>query len=259
MHALHAHFDWEGQSLPLPIARLLDDLPGLVFFIKDREGRYLWVNRSLVERSGKADKAELIGRRPSDLFPDALAARYERQDERVIELGKPQINLLELHLYPNRRRGWCLTNKYPAYRADGGQAAGVVGVSRDVEPTARGAADRGFPELARALDLIQQRLADPPSLAELAGACGLSAGRFSELSGRLFQLTPKQLILKARIDEALHLLATTGLPLSEIALATGFCDQSAFTRHFRRVTGLTPGAFAKDAAGRGSHGPRSVA
>lgn len=250
MQSLHAHFDWQDQSLPLPLQRLLDDLPGLVFFIKDREGHYLWVNRSLVERSGHTDKAEVIGRRPSELFPETLAAHYERQDRRVVEAGKPLTNLLELHLYPNRRRGWCLTNKYPIHRPGESQAAGLVGVSRDVETSARGAADRGFPELARALDLIQQRIADPPSLPELAAACGLSAGRFSELSARLFQLTPKQLILKARIDEALHLLSTTALPLSEIALATGFCDQSAFTRHFRRVTGLTPGAFAKSGAAR---------
>ena len=126
---------------------------------------------------------------------------------------------------------------------DGGGCAGVLGVSRDVEPSARGAADRGFPELAKALELVQRRIADPPRLSELAGSCGLSAGRFSELVGRLFDLTPKQLVLKARVDEALHLLSTTALPLSEVALATGFCDQSAFTRHFRKLTGTTPGAF----------------
>jgi AraC-like DNA-binding protein len=243
MNALHAHFDWQKQSLPLPIERMLDDLPGLVFFIKDREGRYLWVNRTLVERSGRHERAEVIGCRPSDLFPDGLARFYERQDERVVQTGKPLANLLELHLYANRRRGWCLTNKYPVFQPGGGGCAGVLGVSRDVEPSARGAADRGFPELAKALDLIQRRIADPPPLSELAETCGLSSTRFSELVNRLFHLTPKQLVLKARVDEALHLLATTNQPLSEIALATGFCDQSAFTRHFRKLTGHTPGAF----------------
>ena len=243
MNALHAHFDWQKQSLPLPIERMLDDLPGLVFFIKDREGRYLWVNRTLVERSGRHERAEVIGCRPSDLFPDGMARFYERQDERVVQTGKPLANLLELHLYANRRRGWCLTNKYPVFQPGGGGCAGVLGVSRDVEPSARGAADRGFPELAKALDLIQRRIADPPPLSELAATCGLSSTRFSELVNRLFHLTPKQLVLKARVDEALHLLATTNQPLSEIALATGFCDQSAFTRHFRKLTGHTPGAF----------------
>ena len=51
-----------------------------------------------------------------------------------------------------------------------------------------------------------------------------------------------------RVDEALHLLATTNDTLAEIALATGFCDQSAFTRHFRRIAGLPPGAFREMAA-----------
>lgn len=49
--------------------------------------------------------------------------------------------------------------------------------------------------------------------------------------------------MKVRLDEALHLLATTDRPLSDIALDTGFCDQSAFTRHFRRMTGVPPGTF----------------
>ena len=62
--------------------------------------------------------------------------------------------------------------------------------------------------------------------------------------------TPKQLVMKARIDESLHLLAAGEQPLSEIALATGFCDQSAFTRHFHRLTGMPPGAFRQQAKGR---------
>ena len=49
--------------------------------------------------------------------------------------------------------------------------------------------------------------------------------------------------MKVRLDEAMHLLATTPMSLADIALATGFCDQSAFTRHFRRLAGLPPGGF----------------
>jgi AraC-like DNA-binding protein len=49
--------------------------------------------------------------------------------------------------------------------------------------------------------------------------------------------------MKMRIDEALHLLLTTDRPLCDLALETGFCDQSAFTRHFRRMTGVPPGVF----------------
>lgn len=239
-----AQFNLFGTSSSLPLERLFDDLPSIAFFIKDRQGRYVVVNRTLVERCGFAEKAKLVGRRPSDFYATALAARYERQDQRVINSGRPMLDLLELHLYPSRQRGWALTNKYPVRDTATGEIQGVAGVSRDVETSPRGIEARGFTELAAALEQVQARIGDPPGIEELAAACGLSAHHFSQLVQRLFHLTPRQLVMKVRIDEALHLL-TTGESLTDIALATGFCDQSAFTRHFRRLTGLPPGEFRR--------------
>jgi len=240
---LIARLDLSGLHLGLPMERLFDELPNVVFFIKDRDGRYLAVNRTLMERCAMSDKAGLIGKRPHDLFPSALAERYERQDRRVVETGKPLMDSLELHLYPNRRRGWCLTNKYPVHDLSSGAVVGVAGVSRDVETSPRGLKARGFPELAAAIEQIHARIDNPPSTEELAEVCGLSHPQFVQLSRRIFSLTPYKLILKVRIDEALHLLAVTQDSLADIAFATGFCDQSAFSRQFRRFTGLPPGAF----------------
>jgi len=249
LHGLFAHLDLRGAALKLPLQELFDDLPNVAFFIKDRAGRYLAVNRTLVERCGFADKTEVLGKRPSELFPEPLAALYERQDERVVQSGKALRDQLELHLYPDRRRGWCLTNKYPITDAKTGAVAAIAGLSRDVESSKRGAESRGFPELSRALDALQARIADPPSIEELAALCRLSPAKFSRLVHRVFGLTPRQLALKVRLDEALHLLATTESSLADIALRTGFCDQSAFTRHFRRLSGLPPGIFRAQTTG----------
>jgi PAS domain S-box-containing protein len=243
IHSLAAHLALHGHTLALPLQRLFDDLPNVVFFIKDRAGRYVAVNRTLVERCGFADKSEVLGKLPSELFPAPLAAHYERQDRRVLQSGRAVLDQLELHFYPNRRRGWCLTNKYPIPDAKSGAVAAVAGLSRDVESSARGAESRGFPELARALDALQSRIGDPPGVAELAAICRVTPAKFSRLTQRVFGLTPRQLALKVRLDEALHLLATTDDSLADIAGATGFCDQSAFTRHFRRLAGLPPGVF----------------
>ena len=108
----------------------------------------------------------------------------------------------------------------------------------------------GLPELAHAIEVLQTRLQNPPEMSELAQLCGLSPVRFARLVQRVFHLTPRQVAMKMRLDEALHLLATTDHPLSDIALQTGFCDQSAFTRHFRRMTGVPPGIFRLQTAGR---------
>ncbi|WP_207910718.1 AraC family transcriptional regulator [Chthoniobacter flavus] len=248
MKGLTSLLEMDGLSLVLPLERVFDDLPNVVFFIKDRAGRYLAVNRALMERCALAEKARLVGKRPSDFFPTALAERYERQDRRVLESGKPVLDQLELHLYPNRGRGWCLTSKYPVLDRRTGKIAALMGISRDVEDSASRAASHGLPELAQAIEVLQTRLQDPPEMAELAELCGLSTVRFTRLVQRVFHLTPRQLAMKVRLDEALHLLATTDSSLSDIALETGFCDQSAFTRHFRRMTGVPPGIFRSQTA-----------
>jgi transcriptional regulator GlxA family with amidase domain len=48
---------------------------------------------------------------------------------------------------------------------------------------------------------------------------------------------------KLRLDEATRLLRETDRSLADIAMETGWCDQSAFTRHFSRYSGMSPGRF----------------
>jgi AraC-like DNA-binding protein len=52
-------------------------------------------------------------------------------------------------------------------------------------------------------------------------------------------------LLALRLQEARRLLATTDEALSDIALGTGFFDQSHFTKRFRKVIGMTPTQFRK--------------
>jgi PAS domain S-box-containing protein len=240
---LLARLDEHEADLVLPMERLFDDLPNVVFFVKDREGRYLWVNETLARRCGAESKSRLVGKKPSDVFPQPLASHYERQDQRVLHAGKSILHRLELHLYAGGQRGWCLTNKYPIRDRGTAKICAVMGISRDVETSARGAESRGYPELARAVEVMHEQIAAPAPIEELADLAGLSPARFTQLVQRLFHLTPRELSMKIRLDEAVHLLGTTDASLADIALATGFCDQSAFTRHFRRLTGLPPGVF----------------
>ena len=116
---------------------LFDALPDVVFFVKDAKGRYLVVNQTLADRCAGGDKTNLIGKKPSEVFPPALAASYTRQDEAVLASGKCVEHQLELHLYSGRITGWCLTSKHPLRSADG-RIAGVTGISRDLNaPTDR--------------------------------------------------------------------------------------------------------------------------
>jgi AraC-like DNA-binding protein len=218
---------------------LLDRLPEVVFFMKDGEGRYRAVNRTLVERLGRKDKSEVLGRTARDVFPPPLGDRYLDQDLAVCRGGREIVDLLELHLYPDRREGWCLTTKVPL-RDREGQVIGLVGLSRDAQaPLARGSLEG----LARALDLVHERYDQPLRVEALAARARLSPYQFTRRVRALFGLTPRQLVIRTRIDAARRMLREERASIGEIALACGYCDQSAFTRQFRAVVGLTPAQY----------------
>ena len=85
---------------------LFDALNDVAFFVKDREGRYLSINHTMVRRCGLRHKSDLLGKRALDVFPRALAEAYMAQDRQVIDSGTPIQKHLELHMYPTRSRGW---------------------------------------------------------------------------------------------------------------------------------------------------------
>jgi AraC family transcriptional regulator len=77
-------------------------------------------------------------------------------------------------------------------------------------------------------------------VADLAAMCRLSVSYFSAAFRRSFGYPPGQMLTRARVRQAQALMGTTILPLSQIALDCGFCDQSHFSRQFLRATGVTP-------------------
>ena len=222
------------------VEELFDSVPGTVFFVKDALGRYLMVNRTLVERCDRKSKNEIIGRTVAEVFPPELAARYAEQDRTVLRTGQRIINKLELHLYANHRSGWCLTSKMPL-RDQRGRVIGLAGLSRDIDaPSEKKLVP---PELAAAIESMHQDFDQPIMLAELAATAGLSQARFSRLIKRIFQLTPGQLLTQIRLQAATLRLRDTNDSISEIAHASGFFDHSAFTRQFKATTGLPPLAY----------------
>ncbi|MBP7677957.1 MAG: AraC family transcriptional regulator [Thermoanaerobaculia bacterium] len=219
---------------------LLDSLPDVVFFSKDAEGRYRAANDTLARRLGKRAKRDLLGRTARDLFPAPLGERYLEQDLAVCRSGRPIEDLLELHLYPNGREGWCLTTKLPL-RDGAGRIVGLAGTSRDVRPP--DLLDGAVEGLAGVLEELHARPGAPHQVEELARRAGLSPARFSRRIRALFGVSAAQLVVKVRIDAARRMLLDRQVPIARIALACGYCDQSAFTRQFKAVTGLTPAQY----------------
>lgn len=90
---------------------------------------------------------------------------------------------------------------------------------------------------------IQQNLSRRITVHELAGIASLSVFQLSRAFRREHETTPYRLVLEIRIDHATRLLSA-GATLAETALHAGFADQSHFTRHFKRLTGMTPKQYA---------------
>jgi AraC-like DNA-binding protein len=219
---------------------LFDRLPDVVFFVKDTAGRYVAVNQTLVQRLGLSGKSDLIGRTTKDLFPAPLGERYLAQDLGVCRSGRELPDLLELHLYPNHQEGWCITTKVPIRGRDGG-VIGLAGTSRDVHSPASGS--RSLQDLAGAVRHIQEHYDRPLRVESLAAMARLSTYRFTRRIRLLFGLTPAQLIIKTRLDTARRMLREGENPIGQIAVACGYCDQSAFTRQFKAAVGLTPAQY----------------
>jgi AraC-like DNA-binding protein len=112
---------------------------------------------------------------------------------------------------------------------------------RYLEPTPR--ARGGLPATAmrRLQEYVETHLSENVDLPVLAGIAGLSVFHFAREFKRTAGVTPHYYLLEKRVERAKTLLSRTDLSLSEIALASGFFDQSHLTRRFRQILGATPG------------------
>jgi AraC family transcriptional regulator len=92
----------------------------------------------------------------------------------------------------------------------------------------------------RTEEMLRAHLEGNITVKELADACALSASHFARCFRLSFGTSVHQRLIKLRVERAKELLSKPDKSLSEIALLSGFCDQAAFTRTFRRIERNTP-------------------
>jgi AraC-like DNA-binding protein len=97
--------------------------------------------------------------------------------------------------------------------------------------------------LQRVLDLMHDEFRDNLRLTGLAATAGLTVFQLIGLFRQATGLTPHAYLVQLRLNAARHHLKQ-GATLAEAAITSGFYDQSALTRHFKRAYGITPGQFA---------------
>lgn len=216
---------------------LLDHLPGVAFFAKDRASRLMAANRQFFERFGFRTEAQIVGKSDLDLFPARLAEHFRRDDEAVMKSAKPRLNIVELFFDRQGIPDWFITHKFPVFdRA--GKVIGIMGVTQSYEVAKQ--ALQPYLAIDRAVACIRERFREKLTVPQLAAYVHLSPRQLHRKFIETFGSSPQAFILKVRIQSACELLQHGDRAISEVARESGFPDQSAFTQHFRRHMGITP-------------------
>jgi transcriptional regulator GlxA family with amidase domain len=92
---------------------------------------------------------------------------------------------------------------------------------------------------------MEANLHEPLRVEHLAALVRLSASYFARAFKVSFGATPHDYLMRLRMQRAQLQLLGSDVPLAQIALDCGLCDQAHFSRVFRRATGISPSAWRR--------------
>lgn len=222
---------------------LFEHLPGCLFYVKDREGRFVALNEALATLLGAKSKEEVLGRTDADFLPEYLVERYHEDDLKVLDHGEVIREKVELLTSADGVVDWFVTTKVPLKNARG-RIVALAGLTREYHGD-----NRGFtiPDaLGTALEHIRAHYAEAIRIGDLGRLMGLSVSAFERKFKKHFRMSPTEYIRRVRVHEACRSLIHTSAPISVIAQECGFSDQSHFTRDFGRVMRTTPAVYRRD-------------
>ena len=219
------------------------------FFIKDRKGRFMAVNRRGCDYCGVKQEKDAIGKTDLDFFPHSRAVEYQEDDEVVMSTGRPIVNRLESAPEAEGSPRLVISSKIPL-RDEKGVIIGIAGFSRQVEQVRSGSS--GEARFARVIDQMHQHPDEALSSAEMARMCGLSQSQFDRSFRRVFGSSARQYLLRVRVEAACRRLAETEETVAALAAELGFYDHAHFTRCFHRIMGLTPAEYREQRVPKGT-------
>ncbi len=227
---------------PWDLGLLFDYLPDTYFYAKNSRGQFVMVNRAMASMFGSLSPEDMIGKTDRDFSPLDLADQFVAEDHGVMKTRQPVI--YQAWLIPDRRGAlkWYLSSKIPLFDA-GGRVVGIAGAMRDVEKASEWLAP--YQEMESAVKFLLTHYIGKIDFRELARLAHLSLSQFDRRFKQLFQLTPQRFLLRVRVHAACQMLVSTDESILQIALNTGFYDQSYFTKQFLRQKNMTPSAYRR--------------
>lgn len=223
------------------LTRVMATTPGASVYVKNTDSRYIFANRDALATYNLQRQEDLVGKHAHDFFPPLLAEAYESEDRRVFENQPVQG---EVWLVPHIRGTprWFVSSKTPIVDNE----RNVIGLFGVMYPIATSTAQAAyFQELHTAMQFIDEHYLEDINATQLAEIAGLSPAHFNRRFREILRLSPMSYIHNRRIQEAQRLLATSDNSVGEIAVNTGFYDQSHFTKRFKQSTGMAPLAYRK--------------
>lgn len=112
------------------MSALMDNLPDLIYF-KDRESRFIAVNRAMYLRAGFSNQSEMLGKTDKDLYADEHADTALADEQKIIQTGEAILGIEEKEVWPDGHVTWVSTSKIPL-RNSKGDVVGTFGLSRDI-------------------------------------------------------------------------------------------------------------------------------
>jgi PAS domain S-box-containing protein len=109
---------------------LMDNIPDHIYF-KDRESRFLRINRQMASIFGVDDPNLVIGKSDFDFFTKEHAQQAYNDEQEIIRTGEPLVNIEEKETWPDGRETWVSSTKVPLRDRDG-NIIGTFGISRDI-------------------------------------------------------------------------------------------------------------------------------
>jgi AraC-like DNA-binding protein len=109
--------------------------------------------------------------------------------------------------------------------------------------------------VGRALSLMHEGPSEPWTLESLSERAGLSRSSFHERFTHFIGQPPMQYLTQWRMQVASGMLRDTNAKLTEVARSVGYDSEAAFSRAFKRVAGVAPGAWRKDRQLQPEHAP----
>jgi AraC-like DNA-binding protein len=221
-----------------PAIELFDQLPDVLFWIKDTDFRFRWVNKALVLFNGRNSRWDLLGTTDRDFSDESRVNQFHHDDRKALQ-GEPVVGRIELVVFNHVGR-WYSTTKLPL-RDQSDRVVGTIGVA---VPLQRQEAEAGGgAPLAVAMNFIGQHYREPLTNRKIAKTCGLSLRVFQRQFVEAYHCTPHAYVRQLRVRLSCQTLVFTDRRLSVIAEEHGFSDKSHFSRAFRDTMGMTPSEY----------------